>query len=397
MKTSSYVDQQIASGKWHEETIAPELTGLARPITVFRATRKDNLIVVKWHGDNETFCPPIWSDLAIGSGPCGLGCRSCFLMLTFREMRDPRRHVLYDNGPAFVEAARQWLTDPLQRVPKEMRAGLKALRAAGGDRKSVVVNSLGVGIDRSDSLLYEGVTHHIRNLAPLFGDPVLNPLGHKLVLLTKTANVAPLGEIASEHRKNILVTFSLNPNPICDLWEGLWDDGTMARPLGAAFGSASKTCHRITPSTDARLAAAKQAQDWGYEVRARIDPILTPEDWQAMYAEFVGQARAIGVNFKLWTLGTYRQKNDQLLTWAAKWGLPPMGWQPDANELVHEGTHWHLAQARRREIYATVADLIRAHYPSALIGLCKETHSVRRDLGHCALARTCNCLAGGRA
>ncbi len=30
----------------------------------------------------------------------------------------------------------------------------------------------------------------------------------------------------------------------------------------------------------------------------------------------------IGVRFRYWTLGTYREKNTQLLDWARRWGLP---------------------------------------------------------------------------
>src|SRR5436190_529063 len=125
-----YTNEQVAQGIWREEEIAPEVSGLTRPLTVYRASRKTSLIVYDWHGDKQTFCPPMWWDLAIGSGACGLGCRACFLMLTHRIRRDPWRHLLYNNFEDFYKAVTKWLLSPNRRRQ----------------------HTLGVGIDRSDSL-----------------------------------------------------------------------------------------------------------------------------------------------------------------------------------------------------------------------------------------------------
>jgi len=310
------------------------------------------LIVHDWHGDAQTFCPPIWWDLAIGSGACGLGCRACFLMLTHRIKRDPLRHLLYDNTDAFTRAAEHWLRAPLRRPQ----------------------HTLGVGIDRSDSLLYEGVTGHVRTLAPLFGDTERNPHSNKLILLTKTANTHYLAEIAPAHRSNVVVTFSLNPEPVADLWEGKWPD----------------TGERITPAIPQRLDAARYAQDLGFEVRVRVDPILTPDGWEARYAAFVAQVRSLGLDFRYWTLGTYREKNPQLDAWRARWGLPAMEWQPADGALVRDGSHRHLPEERRIAIYQTVARSIRNEFPHSRVSLCKETHAVRKALALCNAE--CNCL-----
>jgi hypothetical protein len=56
--------------------------------------------------------PTMWWDLVIGSEACGLGCRSCFLMLTHRIKGDPLRHLQYDNLDDFVPVAERWSTDP---------------------------------------------------------------------------------------------------------------------------------------------------------------------------------------------------------------------------------------------------------------------------------------------
>jgi DNA repair photolyase len=261
------------------------------------------------------------------------------------------RHLLYSNLEDFIHASERWLADPTRRRQ----------------------HTLGVGIDRSDSLLYEGVTGHVRSLAPLFADPVQNTHSNKLVLLTKSDNTRYLTDIEPAHRCNVVVTFSLNPEPIADLWEGKWPDG-----------------ERITPSIDRRLEAARYAQELGFEVRVRVDPILTPEGWEEHYAAFIAQVKTFGINFRYWTLGTYREKNVQLDAWRERWGLLEMEWQPDVGELEQDGTHRHLSEARRIAIYTTVRDRIQKSFPEARVSLCKETHSVRKAVALCNA--DCNCL-----
>ena len=347
-----FVDEQVNSGIWREEEIPSDITGLTRSITVYRASRKTNLIAYDWHGDKQTFCPPMWWDLAIGSGACGLGCRSCFLMLTHRIKRDPSRHLLYDNLGDFMHATEKWLKDPTRRRQ----------------------HTLGVGIDRSDSLLYEGVIQHVRSLAPLFSNTEYNRYGNKLILLTKTANTHYLAEIAPVYRSKIIASFSLNPETIADLWEGKWAD----------------TGERITPAISTRLDAVKYAQDLGFETRVRVDPILTPDIWEDLYAEFVADVKAKGINFHYWTLGTYREKNAQLDGWRERWGLLPMEWQPQESDLVKDGTHRHLPEAQRIDIYRKVRSIIQREFPRARVSLCKETHTVRQALALCNA--DCNCL-----
>jgi DNA repair photolyase len=273
-------------------------------------------------------------------------------MLTHRVMRDPWRHLLYDNMEDFATASRKWLIDPIRKP----------------------FHTLGVGIDRSDSLLYEGVTGHVRQLAPLFANEKTNPKNCKLILLTKSTNTHYLADIDQAARSNIVVSFSLNPESVADLWEGKWPDG-----------------ERITRSIADRLEAVMLAQEMGFEVRVRIDPILTPPGWQDYYRDFVQQVHQAGIEFRYWTLGTYREKNAQLQAWAQRWGLQPMEWQPEEDELVHDGTHWHLSIQRRVEIYQTVRELIREEFPEAKVSLCKETHSIRKALALCNA--DCNCLS----
>ena len=345
---SLFVDKQVEAGRWRLETVTADVTGLSRDIQVYRARRASNPITWKYHGDKQTFCPPTWWDLGIGSGACGLGCRACFLMLTFRAMRDPLCPVIYDNVEDFWKATKNWLLD----------------------RKRKPRHTLGLGIDRSDSLLYEGITEHAEHLIPIFADPETNPNGNYLVLLTKTANIGYLEGLPT---KNVAVTFSLNPEPIADLWEGKWPD----------------TGKRITPPITKRLEAVLAAERMGFETRFRIDPILYPSGWERHYADFFEEAASMGLQPCSVTLGTYREKNGQLDTWRKKWGLPAMEWQPD--DLAKDGTHRHVPEATRIKVYQDVAEIIRKWLPKSRITLCKETHTVRKTLQLCGSG--CNCLA----
>ncbi|HLB50416.1 MAG TPA: hypothetical protein VJL59_25620 [Anaerolineales bacterium] len=125
-----------------------------------------------------------------------------------------------------------------------------------------------------------------------------------------------------------------------------------------------------------------------YEVRVRVDPILTPPRWEELYADFVAEVARMGINFRYWTLGTYREKNKQLDAWRERWGLPAMEWEPD--DMVADGTHRHLPPTRRIEIYRAVRDIIRHELPQAKVSLCKETHEVRKAVILCNA--DCNCL-----
>jgi DNA repair photolyase len=344
---SQYVGRMEGEGVWRREVVPARIVGLDRDMTIYRATRKTQLITYGIHSDQDTFCPPLWWDLGIGSGSCGLGCRSCFLMLTFRSMRHPLHPVIYENVEDFWDEVHRWLAAPERRRQ----------------------HTMGLGIDRSDSLLYEGVTGHARHLIPMFADQEQNPNGNLLVLLTKTANIHYLEGLPT---KNVAVAFSLNPEPIADLWEGKWPD----------------TLKRITSAISTRLTACLCAQRMGFETRWRLDPILTPPGWQAAYSDFLAEAAGMGIRPQRITLGTYREKNAQLDLWRVKWGLPAMEWEP--TNMVKDGTHFHLPEAERLVIYRTLADLCRKYLPASKVALCKETHEVRKQSGLCNAY--CNCL-----
>lgn len=197
----------------------------------------------------------------------------------------------------------------------------------------------------------------------------MNPVGNYPILLTKSKNIEYLEGLPTP---KVAVTFSINPEPVADLWEGKWPD----------------TLERITPPISERLNACLKAQKLGFETRWRIDPILTPAGWEQMYEEFFAEAAGMGLQPRYITLGTYREKNPQLDKWREKWGLPAMEWEP--TDMTHEGTHYHVPEAERAAIYSAVREICRRHLPDSRVSLCKETNAVRKQLGLCNA--DCNCL-----
>lgn len=299
------VKDKVTKGQYRLERIPANVLDTARPIEIYRARRAKSSIIKRWESttDDDTYCPAHWADIAIGRGACGFRCRACFLILTHRVFCDPSRHVLYDNIDDYTLLMRRELARP----------GL----------------NLGLGIDCSDSLLYEGVTGHARRLIPLFADSKTNPHSRKLILLTKSTNVHYLEGLPTE---NVLVTFSLNPELIADLWEGKWPNGL-----------------RITPSINRRLAASARAHNMGFEVRWRIDPILPVDGWTNIYREFLFSAASRGHTPSRITLGIYREMGRSLLSIARKWGLPAMEWTPKQS-LSKDGMHYHLPKELKVKI-----------------------------------------------
>lgn len=343
----SYEREQVKKGNWRLERISKDILGTPRDLEAYRAVRKTNFIV-DWvnNAEDRQYCHEYWADLKIGKGSCGYRCPDCFLVLTHRTRANPSRHVLYENTETFINAARSWLLKPNQR------------------------RSLGLGIDCSDSLLYEGVTGYARRLAPLFADAKTNPFGRHLILVTKSANVHYLEALPT---RNVVVTFSLNPQRIADIFEGRFPDGL-----------------RVTPLISQRLRASRDCERMGFETRWRLDPIIPVEGWQGIYRQFLEEASECRP--RRITLGIYRQMGTGLKVFSKKWGLEPMAWQLPVELRKDGGLHYHLPTPMKISIYQQIDRMIRDAWPSPAtphLALCKETSEVRRASG--ISGRHCNC------
>jgi len=176
---------------------------------------------------------------------------------------------------------------------------------------------------------------------------------HKLLLLTKTADASKLTE---KPRKQVIYSCSLNALPVSTRWE------------------------KLAPSPFDRIKTAKQVADAGYEVRARIDPIVPVEGWRDQYAELVDMMSE--VPFSRVTLGTLRGLQ-RTINFARKLGKD-MSW----TEYFSTTTKWgkKLSDQSRLEVYSFMLDLLKPR----TVAVCKETDEMGMQLGLKNIR--CNCI-----
>ena len=181
---------------------------------------------------------------------CSLGCTYCILQ-TYLSGRNLRLFANLDD---------MWLelTEHLRSSPRR-------------------VHRLGTG-EFMDSLLLDPVTHLSQELIPFFAGQA----GAVLELKTKTANVELLEGLS--HGGRTIVAWSLNPQ-----------DLIRSQEPGAA-------------GLEARLAAARRCQEWGYRLAFHFDPLIAYAGWQQGYAEVVDRlAAAVDLEGIAWiSLGTLR-------------------------------------------------------------------------------------------
>lgn len=108
-----------------------------------------------------------------------------------------------------------------------------------------------------DGLALDALTGYSRILVPFFAT---HPLA-RMTLLTKCADVPNLLDL--DHRRRTILSWSLNPQAICDEFE------------------------ENTPAVTARILAMKECASAGYPVRAVIMPVIPVPGWQVIYAEFL--------------------------------------------------------------------------------------------------------------
>jgi len=221
--------------------------------------------------------------------------------------------------------------------------------------------NLGLGIDCSDSLLYDRHTGITQWLIPMFGNQkTAKP--KKLVLLTKSTNVEQILDL--QHNGNVAVTFSLYPPEVANVWE------TLAPPVYD------------------RVRASIRVQQAGYPTGWRLDPTLAIEGFEKFYEGFLETSRDMGARPERITLGTYREFRN-LKVWCKKWALPKLEYHPEM-----EKTGDRYREVDRFRILSSVIPIVRKIMPWAKIDVCKETHSVREALGFGKDHIVCNCIWG---
>jgi len=185
----------------------------------------------------------------------------------------------------------------------------------------------------------------------------MNGSRHKVLFLTKGTNVKNFLE--NEWQKNAILAWSLNAEKVASTWE------------------------HLAPSPIDRINSAKQVSETGYEVRVRIDPMVSVEGWQKAYQELVDHVFSQFIPERI-TLGclrglasTIRCATDKswvkYLTEKSSWGLKP-------------------SFENRLAMYNFVISYLDKEYSFNKIGICKDTIALWRSLNMDFKKITCNCI-----
>ena len=270
----------------------------------------------------DIVCPHFW-ELKPFIG-CPFKCSYCYLQGTFFGKKEPRRKD-YDKMVKVLEEFLSWANTK----------GIRLLLNTG---------------ELADSLAIPSWTKE-------FIDKVLPILEkykyHKVLFLSKggTYHIKTLLEIPEDKRKYFIVSFSINPPIIKELFE-----------------------HETADPLD-RLKAAKKLQELGYTVRIRIDPMIPVEGWRAHYTILVKTMfEDIGLIPERITIGSLRGLAKTIKYSSARNWL----------EYLKSGekTRWGLKIKRelRLDMYTIVIEKIGGYGFKGPIALCKETLDVWNEL-----------------
>ncbi len=267
-------------------------------------------------------CPHFYI-LAHANG-CIYRCAYCYLQLTFRGDVGP---TVFTNREDLLAEVRKFLT---RAEPSVLNAG-----------------------ELADALALDEQTGLTRELVPLFAGQDR----HRLVLLTKSANVANLLDL--EHNGRTVVSFSVNADEVAARYE---------------VGS---------PPPSERVAAGARAAAAGYPVRFRVDPIIPVPGWEDAYRRLLENVFAVGPPERV-TLGSLRYFPN-VKTYAAKLGRATDVFAYATERTPADG-RLRLPLPQRLRIYRYLMDLVPA---GVGVGLCKETDECHRALGIKEVV--CNC------
>jgi spore photoproduct lyase len=206
----------------------------------------------------------------------------------------------------------------------------------------------------SDSLVFEGNDFSLsKNIIPLFK----KQNRHKLLILTKSANVSGLLEANAQN--HVIASFSLNPVSVAKRWE------------------------KRAPSPLIRIDAAKKLFDAGYRVRIRIDPIVPIHNWEKEYGELINSI--------------FREFTPERITIGSLRGLQSTinnssdtSWTKYLDETSNWGKKINLKT--RVKMYSFMLNTLKDKYSYGSVALCKETIEVWRALSMDYREIKCNCL-----
>jgi len=211
-----------------------------------------------------------------------------------------------------------------------------------------------------DALALDPLTGYSRIMIPFFAQKNYA----RLTLLTKSANIENLLDL--DHRKNTILSWSLNPPEISNAFES------------------------NIPSPDERIAAMRRCADAGYPIRAVIMPIIPIENWQNIYTRFLENLlRAVPLDRI--TLGQICSYSGALQLTERKLGSDnPISRLLSKTKSKDGRIRFPLGL--RIKVYRHLIEKIKQFRPKLDIGLCMEEANTFKALNMENTFGRCNCV-----
>ncbi len=282
--------------------------------------------------DPGSICPDF--PKLVPSTNCPYGCQYCFLSGTYRACRPFICAYVIDI---------QELEHILQRQYS--------------DPAKITVISAG---EMSDPLACD-VLGYMPRIIEMFGR--LNSA--KLLLLTKSGldEIQPLLNV--NHNGHTITSWSITCEEVVERYE-----------------TGNKSIAN-------RLAAAKAAQDAGYEVRFRLDPMMIFNGWQDAYGHTIERIYQLGIRPSRFTLGSFRLLGNLRGIIKARFPKSDILEQPLVND---GGKRQRYPHNIREDLYIHAIACIRDHDGKVAIALCKETPEMHKVFDGFVDVTKCNCL-----
>lgn len=292
-------------------------------------------------GENNIICFK-FSQAVVASG-CPGECSYCFLQTQYpyRSGRYDIKGTLFDNLKEIVGEAEQWLKQP---EPAGLIIG-----------------------ENQDGLAFEGPYKKefgftpLELLIPLFANPESNPVGHKLIILSKFTSTQYAEAFGPS--ENVIFSWSLSLPTI------------------------SRDYEKKVASLDARLSKAAEMRLLGYRIRFRLDALAPIPNWEAELREVMERINKIGP--EMLTIGALRASNVGALRSSAEKNNRDSSIFHYIATIDPSNFKYRTEQDFHVSAFQQIKDSLN---PGIALGLCKEDASMWQEIG--AEWQGCHCLHG---
>ena len=304
----------------------------------------DGSIIVRFdktpypEGPNDVVCPH-FLELKWAWG-CPYNCSWCYLKGTYRFPR------FKDKKTGMVKPSPK----DRSRVEKACQTFIQEVALSQNLNSGELADSL---MDEMPTTRNKGVPFSKFIMGVFEGSP------HKVLFLSKGTQVKNFVE--NNWQKNAILSWSINEPEVASLWE------------------------KGAPDPRDRLKAAKLAQDAGYEVRLRLDPMVPIEGWQQKYRNIIDEIFKMGLEPERITLGTLRG----LLSTLAN--VINGSWEKYLDRKAYTNWGYKPSDQIRLELYQNAIEHLK-DYGFNRFGVCKETVKMWQLLKISFNEIICNCI-----